>query len=91
MKNKITTVDLLENRYNKVLLSIKETADALGVSRSSVNNYINLEIHPLKCIKLGGTKKSALRIKIVDLASFIDGMESNKMEVVVWIIVKVVK
>jgi len=81
MNDKTGTLKILKNNFNnKILLTKKEVGDALGVSQSSVNNYINLKSNPLRFVKLGGTMKSAIRIKLEDLASFIDNLNDLIME-----------
>ena len=67
---------LKENFNNKILLTKKEVGATLGVSQSSVNNYINSHRNPLRCVKLGATMKSAIRVKLEDLAFFIDNLNT---------------
>lgn len=79
LKSGFKTLNILKDNFNnKVLVTVQEAADTLGVSRSSVNNYINLKTNSLKSVKLGGTKKSSIRIMLVDLANFIDNLHTSK-------------
>ena len=68
---------LMEQFDNKLLLSKKEVASVLGVSLSSVDNYINADVNALQCVKLGTGKKSAIRIPIESLAHFIANLKST--------------
>ena len=72
------TFNMLKDSFNgKLLLSKQEASQALGVSMSSINNYMNLLDNPLGYVKLGGTKKSAIRIPTENLAKFIDANLHN--------------
>ena len=62
---------LMEQFDNKLLLNKKEVASVLGVSLSSVDNYINAEKNTLQSVKLGVGKKSAIRVPIESLATFL--------------------
>ena len=74
------TINMLKNIFeDKILLTKEEVSNVLGISLSSVNNYITLSNNPLKYIKLGRTKRSAIRIRIEDLAHFIDVMSLNDL------------
>lgn len=75
-----TTLDMLKKSSNgKLLWTKKEVGSVLGVSESSVNNYMTLENNPLGFVKLGSGKKSAIRIPIESLATFIDAL-SNEVD-----------
>ena len=68
---------LMEQFDNKLLLSKKDVASVLGVSISSVDNYINTDINALDSVKLSSGKKSAIRIPIESLASFIANLRGG--------------
>jgi len=74
-----TTLEMLmQSSGSRLLWTKSEVGSVLGVSQSSVNNYINADINPLRSVKLGVAKKSAIRIPIEALASFIDNLISDK-------------
>jgi len=66
---------LMEQFENKLLLSKKEVASVLGVSLSSVDNYINADENALDSVKLGSGKKSAIRVPIESLANFLTNLK----------------
>ena len=73
-----TTLDMLKKSSNgKLLWTKKEVGSVLGVSESSVSNYMTLENNPLGFVKLGAGKKSAIRIPIESLAAFIDALSNE--------------
>ena len=65
---------LMEKFDNKLLLSKKEVASVLGVSLSSVDNYINADENALDSVKLAAGKKSAIRVPIESLANFLTNL-----------------
>ena len=71
---------LMEQFDNKLLLKKKEVALVLGVSISSVDNYINTETNSLGSVKLGDGKKSSIRIPIESLANFITNLKDINNE-----------
>ena len=78
MNQQSETFNMLKNTFQgKILFTKQEVSEVLGTSLSSVNNYIALPHDSLKYVKLGRTKRSAIRIKLEDLAHFIDAMELN--------------
>ena len=68
---------LMEQFDNKLLLSKKEVALVLGVSISSVDNYINENENALGSVKLGSGKKSAIRVPIESLANFLTNLKGG--------------
>ena len=66
---------LMEQFDNKLLLNKKEVASVLGVSLSSVSNYINENENALNSVKLGSGKKSAIRVPIESLANFLTNLK----------------
>ena len=68
----------MQSSDGRLLWTKSEVGSVLGVSQSSVNNYINADVNPLGSVKLGAAKKSAIRIPIEKLANFIDNLTSNK-------------
>ena len=73
------TLEKLRDTFEgKLLLSKGEVSEVLSVSVASINNYITQEKNPLLSVKLGSSKKSAVRIPIESLASFIDNLASTK-------------
>lgn len=73
-----TTLEMLmKSSDEKLLWTRKDVSTYLGVSLSTVSNYINAEENPLESIKLGSAKKSAIRIPIEGLASFIENLKND--------------
>ena len=73
-----TLENLMQGSNGRLLWTVKEVGSVLRVSQSSVNNYINADINPLGSVKLGSGKKSAIRVPVEKLASFIDSLASDR-------------
>ncbi len=73
------TLEKLRDTFEgKLLLTKGEASKILSVSVASINNYITQENNPLVSVKLSSSKKSAVRIPIESLASFINNLTSAK-------------
>lgn len=55
-------------------LTVKETAERLGCTYRSIQNYLNRKKSPLKCYKVGGI----IRIKPEWIEEFIKGGKNEK-------------
>ncbi len=76
-----STYQSLKDIYpNKLFLTKKETSNILGVSESTILKYMNSSILSLKSTKFGTGSKSSVRIKLSDLAIFIDSLTSINKE-----------
>ena len=82
INTELSTFHMLRNIYpDKLFLNKNETGNILGISESGVLNYINSNNSvKLKSTKFGTSSKSALRIKLSDLATFIDELSSQNKE-----------
>lgn len=63
--------DDLKNRYKRATISKKELANELGVSLSTIDNYIHrgVGIPPYK--KLGNSSNARVIFNLVDVANFL--------------------
>ena len=76
-----TTLEILrKSPIDELFWTKSQVGSILGVSISSVNNYMALEKNPLGFVKLGAGKKSAIRIPVEALAKFIDGLSTATIE-----------
>ena len=72
MNNETTEIlNTLVKQVNKVMLTKKEVALLLGVSTTTIDNYVKREINPLSFIKFGKGAKSPIRFHITSIATFI--------------------
>lgn len=77
-----STYQTLKDIYpEQLFLTKKETAKVLGISESGILNYMNSNSLKLKSTKFGTSSKSAVRIKLSDLANFIDKLSSLEGEI----------
>lgn len=61
----------LLRKYNKVALSKKEYADEIGVSVSTVDNYLKKNERVAKYVKLGTSKNAKIVFPIIEVAKFL--------------------
>lgn len=61
----------LKSRYNKSTLSKKELADELGMSVSSINNYIVKGVGIPEYIKVGTGKNGTVLFPIVNVVDYL--------------------
>jgi len=69
MNSQTNIVNILEQKFNKVLLTRQELAEVLTVSIGTVTNLIKDK--KISYIKFGNTKTSSIRFNIVDVAEFL--------------------
>ena len=68
MNSQINIINILEQKFNKVLLTRQELAEVLTVSIGTVTNLIKDKKIPY--IKFGDTKTSTIRFNITDVAKW---------------------
>ena len=73
MKDYESNKKLLFSRFNKLLFTKKDVAGILGVSLSTINNFIQMEIDDFpKPIKIGdNNSKGTIRFSIDDIARYV--------------------
>jgi excisionase family DNA binding protein len=69
MNSQTNIINILEQKFNKVLLTRQELAEILTVSIGTVTNLIKDKKIPY--VKFGNTKTSSIRFNIVDVAKWI--------------------
>lgn len=82
---KTFTADILNEllkETDNLLLTKKETAKLLGVSTTTIDNYMNRKVNPLSFIKYGKGSQSPVRFHITSIATFlannINGVENEE-------------
>ncbi len=61
----------LRDTYKKSTLTKAELANEMGISQSSINNYISKGYGIPNYIKIGKSKNASVRFNIIDVAEFL--------------------
>jgi predicted DNA-binding transcriptional regulator AlpA len=79
MNSEITTIlDTLSVLTNqKMLLTKTELSKILGVSRTTIDNYMKRDDNPLSFIKFGKSVKSPVRFHLKSVALFLFNNKEN--------------
>lgn len=64
-------LEILMNKYDKATLTKKEVAEELGLSLRTIDSMIKDGCILPRPLKLGKSKKSAIRFNIIDIAEYI--------------------
>ena len=73
-------LEYLKKRIDKVMLTKKEVALLLGVSTTTIDNYIKREMNSLSFIKFGKGSKSPIRFHLTSIATFLYKNKENTNE-----------
>jgi len=61
----------LSDKYKKLTLNKAELANEMGMSQSSINNYISKGYGIPNYRKIGNSKNASVRFNIIDVAEFL--------------------